>query len=307
MKVCVIGGTGHIGRFLTPGLVRDGHQVTLITKGETKQTADPEWTQVNAVQAVYERGDGFRDLMKDLDIDVLIDIIGNDVPTLYDNAKHRIEHIILCGSIWMFGAAKTVPTPDDTQTPCPFEGYDTRYEQMQQTRDRAKADGIAFSAIMPPNICGPGKIPLDLLGGRGLEVHKSHQRGEPVPLPHGCNTLIGPCDAEDIAAAFRLAVQKREQADGEIFNVGSAYALTAPELVGTFGDIYGTKIPIDWVSYEKYTTESVPEFGANFHFLQHMCPDITKLRTKLGYDPVQTPESTLERAVKWMFDEGLLT
>ena len=59
MKVCVIGGTGHIGRFLTPGLVRDGHQVTLITKGETKQTADPEWTQVNAVQAVYERGDGF--------------------------------------------------------------------------------------------------------------------------------------------------------------------------------------------------------------------------------------------------------
>ena len=102
-------------------------------------------------------------------------------------------------------------------------------------------------------------------------------------------------------------MQKREQADGEIFNVGSAYALTAPELVGTFGDIYGTKIPIDWVSYEKYTTESVPEFGANFHFLQHMCPDITKLRTKLGYDPVQTPESTLERAVKWMFDEGLLS
>ena len=37
-----------------------------------------------------------------------------------------------------------------------------------------------------------------------------------------------------------------------------------------------------------------------------MCPDINKIRTRLGYQSAYTPEQTLERAVKWMVDGGLL-
>ena len=33
MKICVIGGTGHIGSFLTPKLAGDGHDVTVVTTG----------------------------------------------------------------------------------------------------------------------------------------------------------------------------------------------------------------------------------------------------------------------------------
>lgn len=36
-----------------------------------------------------------------------------------------------------------------------------------------------------------------------------------------------------------------------------------------------------------------------------MCPDISKIR-KLGYEPRYTPEESMERAVAWMRDRGMV-
>jgi len=38
----------------------------------------------------------------------------------------------------------------------------------------------------------------------------------------------------------------------------------------------------------------------------HMLPDISKIRVALGYRPRYTPEQTMERAVAWMRDQGLI-
>lgn len=235
-----------------------------------------------------------------------IDILGADVPATYEAVRGVSRQLIACGSLWMFGEPRVVPTPEETQNPCEFEGYALRYEELLATRERASADGFPFTAIMPPNICGPGKIPLDGRGGRDIEVHRAHQRGEPVPLPEPGQTLIGPCDAWDIARAFYLAVQHREAAAGEIFNVGSAYALTARQFIETYGHIYGVEIPIEWVSWQEYAERILPDLGANYHFRAHMCPDLTKIGRKLGYVPRYTPEETMERAVDWMRREGML-
>ena len=108
------------------------------------------------------------------------------------------------------------------------------------------------------------------------------------------------------SAGFRLAVRDPDAADGEIFNVGAAYALTAPQLVAAYAEIYDTAIPIEEISWDEFLTDYMPDPGANFHFRTHMCPDISKLRTKLGYEPRYTPEETMARAVAWMREEGVL-
>ena len=118
--------------------------------------------------------------------------------------------------------------------------------------------------------------------------------------------MIGPCDASDVAQGFWRAVRKPEAAADEIFNVGSAYALTATRFVETYGEIYGVKIPIEQITLSEFKTKVLPEPGANYHFLSHMCPDINKIREKLDYVPKYTPEETMERAVAWMYDEKLL-
>jgi len=58
MRVVVIGGSGHIGTFLVPRLVRAGHEVINISRGtRTAYTEAPEWQQVRQVVADRQRED----------------------------------------------------------------------------------------------------------------------------------------------------------------------------------------------------------------------------------------------------------
>ena len=307
MKVCVIGGSGHTGRNLVPMLAGEGNDVSIVGRGRTPIPAGGLWDKVRVFECDYRRGDeSWAQCVREIAAEVIVDIPATDVPGTYAAARAACKHFIACGSVWMLGEPRVVPTPEETQNPCPFEGYALRYRELLETRERARSDGIAFSAIMPPNICGPGKIPLDGRGGRSPEVHASHRRGEPVPLPEPGQTLIGPCDAEDVAQGFFRAVQRRDAAAGEIFNVGSRYALTARQFIETYAQIYGVAIPIEWYSWQEYSETISPDLGANFHFKAHMCPDLTKIAARLGYAPLYTPEETMARAVRWMQAQGLV-
>jgi len=306
MRVVVIGGTGHIGGHLIPMLVKDGMEAVVIARGKSAIPNTEEWSLAQIVRTSYGR-DGDRawaETLKDTlrDGDTLIDILGTDLASTYDAAKQRgCLHVIACGSVWMLGTPRRVPFNDVSQTPFWGEGYATRWAVILETQRRGMAGaGPIFSAILPPNICGPGKIPLDTVGGRDIAVHKALAAGKPVILPEGPDVLIGPCDAEDIARAFHLAARQPQRAAGEIFNVGSAYALTASEFVATYGQIYGVRIPIERVPWKHFAEQIVPDPGARYHFEAHMCPDISRLRERLGYAPRHTPEQTMWRAVQWM-------
>jgi nucleoside-diphosphate-sugar epimerase len=305
MRIVIIGGTGHVGGFLTPGLVEDGHEVTVVSRGQRPAPPGGAWESVRHVEATYG-DDEFADLIRDLRPDALVDMLGVDVPGLYAALRQWGGHLVACGSVWMYGVPRVVPTPEQAQGPCESKGYARRYAELQQVQEQARRDGALFTAIMPPNICGPGKIPLEGMGGRSIEVHRAHARGEELPLPAPGSTLIGPCDAEDVAQGFRLAIANPDAAAGEILNVGSAYALTAEQFVRTYGGIYGVEIPMRWVSWQEYAEEISPSPGANFHFRANMCPDTAKISSRLGYSPRYTPEHSMSRAVEWMREQGLL-
>ncbi|MDI6828539.1 MAG: NAD(P)-dependent oxidoreductase [Armatimonadota bacterium] len=309
MRVAIIGGTGHIGQFLCGMLLRNSHELFVIHSGRTplKDSMVAEKSVVATMRYPDMLAQGtFASLLADNHIEVVIDILQGDIRGVYAQClEAKVEHLIACGSVWMYGRPKIVPTPEVAQTECPFDGYRRRYAELLETIEVAKRDGLPVTAIMPPNICGPGKVPLECKGGRSIEVHCEHRRGEPVILPLPGTNLVGPCDAEDVARGFVCALENRDAAAFEIYNVGSAYALTAERFVKTYAEIYGTTIPIEYVNPDVYAREVLPNISANFHFLEHMCPDISKISSQLGYKPAYTPEETMERAVKWMYDEGL--
>jgi nucleoside-diphosphate-sugar epimerase len=56
MRIVVIGGSGHIGTFLVPRLVRAGHEVVNISRGQrSSYVDDPAWQEVRHVSADRER------------------------------------------------------------------------------------------------------------------------------------------------------------------------------------------------------------------------------------------------------------
>lgn len=304
MRICVIGGTGHIGKNLVKMLLEEKFEVSIISRGINPL---PDNKKIKFFKKMYDDNETeWQKLFEEIKPEKIIDILGTYAPIVYEKGKKFCNHFILCGSIWMFGEPQKVPTPEETQSECPFSGYKKRYLEMQQIKIKAKQEGTIFTAIMPPNICGPGKIPLDCYGKRDIENHKKHKKGEPVPLPEPGQTLIGPCDAEDVAQGFFLSVLQSENSADEIFNVGTEYAITVKKFVETYGEIYKTKIPINWISWNQYSEKLNPDLGANTHFKWNMCPDISKISKKLGYKPKYTPEETLERAVKWMEEKNLI-
>lgn len=303
MRVIVIGGTGHIGGHLVPRLIEAGHDVTVATRGRRPRPDGKAWEQAKLVKLP---ADDPVAALAELPCDALIDIVQADATALYEALRGKCRHFIWCGSVWMLGPPTTVPAPEVRVGPALSEPYERRMDELCGLQRRCRRDGVAFTAILPPNICGPGKVPLEMRGGRDVEAHRAMARGEPVKLFRGCNALIGPCDAQDVAEGFALALEKPDPAAGEFFNVGSAYALTAAQMVQLFSEIYGVAIPIEWVSYEEFATRVMPDRGARNHFLFHMCPDISKARRKLAYEPRHTPEHSMARAVEWMKGQALM-
>ncbi len=303
MHIAVIGGTGHIGSFLVPKLVELGHEVTVATRGRRPAPAGAAWKKVTLLTLPGENPAG---LLARQRPEVLIDIVQRRATEYYEALRPTVKHFIWCGSVWMLGPPEIVPTPEVRFGPALSESYQPRMDELCELQHRCRRDGVAFTAILPPNIAGPNKVPLEPAGGRSVDVHRAMARGEPVTLFEGCNTLIGPCDAEDVAQGFWRAVESRDAAAGEMFNVGSAHALTAEQFVAVYADIYGTHIPIRTVPFETFMTEVMPDPGASNHFVYHMCPDITKARQKLSYEPRHTSPEALARAVEWMRREGML-
>ena len=206
----------------------------------------------------------------------------------------------------MFGYPTVVPTPEKMQNECLFEVYARRGKEIFEMAEESGKCKAVFTAIMPPNVSGPVRIPLDLLADRSAENHKAHARGEKIYLPDGPEALISPCDAEDIATLFDLAINNREKACGEIFNVGTGDAITVSRWVEIYSEIYGVKIPIERVSWEEFSTKLITNKGDWWHFYAHMCPDFSKAERLLGYKPKYDTKATLKRSVEWMKKEGII-
>src|ERR1700728_3164375 len=79
MRVVVVGGSGHIGTFLIPRLVRAGFDVINISRGTSAAYVDAdEWQDVRSVAADRQQEDRagvFGDRVAALQADVVVDLI----------------------------------------------------------------------------------------------------------------------------------------------------------------------------------------------------------------------------------------
>ena len=119
----MIGGSGHIGSFLVPRLVRAGHEVVSISRGQqTGYSDDAAWRDVRHVaadRAAEDREGTFPGRVADLHPDVVIDLICftlDSATALVQRLRGHTGHLLHCGSIWRSGPSMKVPITEDTGT-----------------------------------------------------------------------------------------------------------------------------------------------------------------------------------------------
>jgi len=315
MRIVVVGGTGHVGSFLVPRLVRSGHEVVSLSRGSREPyVVDPAWQQVTRVVADRDAEDAagtFAGRLRDLDPDVVVDLVCFTVESatqLVEGLRGHVDHMVHCGSIWMHGPSDRLPITEEDGTP-PVGEYGTAKAAIARLlTEETAAGGLVTTSLHPGHISGPGWPVINPLGNLDPQVWRTLAAGEPLAVPGLGTELMHHVHADDVAQAFSLAVEHRGQATGQAFNVTAASALTVRGYAQRAARWFGRDADLRSVSWEEFRQQTGEEHASTSweHLWRSQYASIDKARRLLGYAPAFLPDEAAEQAVRWQVAHGEL-
>jgi nucleoside-diphosphate-sugar epimerase len=286
MRIVIIGGTGHIGSYLVPALVRGGHDVVCVARGvSTPYFADPAWERVEHCHAdrdALDKDGAFGALVAGHRPGAVIDL----TCFMPDSARHMLQalrgggaHLLHCGSVWAYGPRSGAPL-DETAPRAPYGVYAEWKAQIEALL--LAQDTVAATVIHPGQIAGRYWWPVNPAGNLNPGVFAQLARGEPLALPDGGRATLHFAHASDIADAFMRALEARGIAAGHSFNVASPLPVPlrdyAQEVAAWHGQ-HWRPAPGDWRQY--YSAQEV-QFAEYFVKYNTGC-DSGKAQRLLGW------------------------
>ncbi len=315
MRIVVIGGSGHIGTFLIPRLVRAGHEVVNVSRGRrVSYVDDPAWQHVRHVSAdrVAEDRDGtFARRIADLDADVVVDLIcftPESASALVEALRGRVGHLLSCGSIWRHGPSLRLPVTEENGSTAVGEYGIGKAQIAALLKAETAAGGLVTTTLHPGHIVGPGWHPVGPLGNFDPTVWQKLSAGEPLDVPGIGAELMQHVHADDVAQGFEKAIAHREAAAGEDFSVVAPSALTVrgyAEIAASWFGRTATLRTVGWDAFRATTSEDAAQTSWE-HLVRSHYVSIDKARRFINYAPTYEPEQAILEAVRWLVDHGQL-
>ncbi|MEJ1237376.1 NAD-dependent epimerase/dehydratase family protein [Chryseolinea sp. T2] len=294
MKVVVIGGTGHIGTFLIPRLVKEGYEVTVISRQQHKPyVSDATWQKIqwiNVDRGQLEKEGRFGQMVADLAPDVVIDLICFTVESanqLVSALLDRVQHFLHCGTMWVHGYKVEAPS-DESHPRRPLGEYGIRKAAIEDyLLNQVDQQRLPVTILHPGHIVGPGWTPLNPQGNFNREVFTALASGQELIMPNlGLETLHH-VHADDVAAGFMQALVNKERATGQSFHVLSDKALTWRGYAEAIAEGYNQKANLLFKPWDEFRT-MVSESDAQCtwdHLMHSTIGSIDKARRLLNYMP----------------------
>jgi nucleoside-diphosphate-sugar epimerase len=315
MRIVVIGSTGHIGTYLVPRLVAAGHKVVGVSRNQRapyQQGATwQEVTRVHADRVVEERAGTFGRRITDLQPDAVIDLIcftPESARQLTDSLRGKVQHLLHCGTIWVHGPSREVPTTEDEPRRA-FGDYGVQKAAIEEYLLReARLDGFPATILHPGHIVGPGWAPLNPAGHFNPAVFARLAHGEEVELPNLGMETVHHVHADDVAQAFMQALANRSVAIGENFHVVSSASLTLRGYAESVAAWFGQKARLRFLPWEEWrTTVSKEEAAATWDHIAHSpnC-SIAKARKLLSYNPRYSSLEAVNESLRWLIENHVI-
>jgi len=313
MRIVVIGGTGHIGTYLTPRLAEAGHSVVCASRGRRgPYQPHPAWERVErfVVDRQREEASGnFGLKIAELRPDAVIDLTCYTLDSarqLVEGLRGRVERFLHCGTIWVHGFNIVVPTTED-QPRKPLEEYGTNKAAIEayllnEFRNRV----FPASIIHPGHIVGPGWPPLNPQGHFSPWVFEKLARGEELALTHLGLATFHHVHADDVAQGFVRALENWERAAGQSFHIVSEAALTERGYAEIVASWFGQDARLTFLPWEEWRqTVSAQDAELTWRHITHASHcSIAKARSLLGYAPKYTSLAAIRESLGWLIRNG---
>ncbi|CAI9103590.1 OLC1v1002103C1 [Oldenlandia corymbosa var. corymbosa] len=283
-KILVMGGTRFIGIFLSRLLVKEGHQVTLFTRGKAPISqqlpgeSDADYAEFSS-KILHLKGD-----RQDFDFvksslaaegfDVVYDINGREaveVEPILD-ALPNLEQYIYCSSAGVYLKTDYPPHFEvDAVDP------KSRHKGKLETESLLDARGVNWTSLRPVYIYGP-------LNYNPVEEWFFHRlkAGRPIPIPTPGLQITQLGHVKDLAKAFVL-VLGNEKASREVFNISGEKYVTFDGLAKACAKAGGFPEP-EIIHYKPKDYD----FGKKKAFPfrdQHFFASVEKAKSVLGWKP----------------------
>ena len=166
MRVVIIGGSGHIGSFLTPRLVEGGHAVLSVSRGQRQPyVVHGAWKKVERInldRAAEEAAGTFGAKIRELEPDVVIDLTAYTLEStrpLVEALRGRVAQFLHCGTIWVHGPSIEVPVTEEHPRK-PFGEYGIRKAAIEEYLiHESRRHGFPATVLHPGHLVGPGLVP----------------------------------------------------------------------------------------------------------------------------------------------------
>ncbi len=319
-NILVTGAGGFIGYHLSNDLVDRGYNVTGIDLHYPKPVGDrlPRFQPkvgdfrnqklmselLEGVDVVFHLASAH--LQISLDESEYWDVNVHSLPSLLELAQSKgVKRFVHVSSVGVYGNLTTIPA--DEETAChPLSTYgETKLAGEQKVKEFALANDFPVVIIRPAWVYGPGcprtqKIYRALSKGRFLMIGKGENLRHPIYI-------------KDMVDAFCLAMEK-DEAVGELFIVGGEHAITTNELIDGFSQALDIPKPKLKIPYElgvilastletvfKLLKKEPPMSRRTLEFFQsNNAFDISKAKSKLGFEPHYSFVDGLSQSRKWL-------
>jgi nucleoside-diphosphate-sugar epimerase len=315
MRVVIIGGTGHIGTYLTPRLVEAGHRVLCVSRGQKQPyVAHVAWSQVESVtldRTAEESAGTFGGKIRDLQADGVIDLTAYTLEStqqLVEALRGRIQHFLHCGTIWVHGPGIELPVTEE-QPRRPISDYGVRKAAIEAyLLDEARRNRFPATVLHPGHLVGNGWVPLNPAANFNPAVFAALAAGREVALPNLGRETLHHVHADDVARAFMLATTHWSAAVGESFHVVSPAAVSLSGYAEAVAGWFGREAHLRFLPWEAWrSTVTDKEAGVTWdHIARSPNCSIRKAQRLLEYEPRYRSLDALRESVAWLAATGAI-
>jgi nucleoside-diphosphate-sugar epimerase len=315
MRVAIIGGSGHIGSYLTPRLVEAGHSVVCVSRAQRQPyCAHGAWRKVEFAKldrTVEEAAGTFGKKIADLDPDVVIDLTCYTLESarhLAEALRGRVQQFLHCGTIWVHGPGIEVPVTEE-QARRPISEYGRQKAAIEEyLLNEARRNGFPATVLHPGHLVGPGWMPLNPAANFNPRVFTDLARGNEITLPNLGRETPHHVHADDVAQAFMKAMTHWSRAVGESFHVVSPAAVTLIGYAETVASWFGQEARIRFLPWEAWR-DSVAEQDALKtwdHIARSPNCSIQKAQRLLDYHPRHISMEAVRESLTWLLANGVI-